>query len=144
MKLEGEKALSILTEQEKKVMTMRDSGMSFAAIGGELGMTPSSARYYCQKACKTWYRYQAYYRYLEYNSRPIEFPLTREELALIKDAVKQLEMRARGKRIPKVPKNRNQHSEFEYLLLKDLLERIEMALHESEPAIYSDALRRIF
>lgn len=138
-----EKALSILTEYEKTVMVMRESGMSFATIGERLGVTPSAARYCYQKSCKKWYRYQAYHRYLEYNRVQIEFPITREELLLITEAVKCLEKQQRGKCIQKVPQNKYQHTEYEYLLLKDLHERAEMVLRESEPSQYADKFRRL-
>lgn len=129
MEIEIIKDLSCLTEKQRTAYELREQGLTFKAIGEEMGITQTAARNHVHNAERRFREYTAYHRIEQRNLEPLPFDLTRGEGKIILSALQLLERDMMKSAVFNVKSDWRGRLPYEAMIASDLYRKLNVALY---------------
>lgn len=136
MEIEIIKDLSCLTEKQRTAYELREQGLTFKAIGEEMGITQTAARNHVHNADRRFREYTAYHRIEQRNLEPLPIDLTRGEVKIILSALQLLERDMMKNAVYNVKSDWRGRLPYEALVASGLYRKVNVALYGEDHKFY--------
>lgn len=136
MEIEIIKDLSCLTEKQRTAYELREQGLTFKAIGEEMGITQTAARNHVHNAERRFREYTAYHRIEQRNLEPLPIDLTRGEVKIILSALQLLERDMMKNAVYNVKSDWRGRLPYEALVASGLYRKVNVALYGEDHKFY--------
>ena len=120
--------VSILTERQRQAYLLRQQGMTYRKIGEEMGISDGAASRLVRDAQRRLQNHEQFCRWQEKQNQPVDFPLTRGELALLLTGAREMRIDMMRSAMRKKDGDLASRLPDEYPMLEQLILRVEQAL----------------
>ena len=127
--------VSCLTNRQREAYKLRAQGLTYQAIGEQLGITMNAARQLCIHAERRFCEYTRYQKIAERNLESVTMDFTRGELKIIMEALTHMERAMSSHAIFKVNSMWEERLPYEARIIVDVYRKAAKVIYGEEPKV---------